>query len=57
MRGEKIIKTIFDYFNSEGAPQVPENFTVEIFNRHLRYRKLDESKYISIDNGFRADSL
>ena len=56
MRGEKALKTIFDHFNREGKIQIPENFTVDIFNKHLRYRKLDESKYLTTNNGFTADS-
>jgi hypothetical protein len=57
MRGEKTIKAIFDYFNGEGKVHIPENFTVDIFNKHLRYRKMDETKYLSTNNGFTVDSL
>jgi hypothetical protein len=41
LRGERSIKAVFEHFNGAGKPRIPENFTVEIFNKHLRYRKLE----------------
>ena len=57
LRGEKLIKAMFDYFNGEGQPHIPENFKVDIFNKHLRFRKLDESKFLSTNNGYSVDSF
>ena len=46
MRGEKIIRDLFDYFNSRGKPHIREGFTVEIKNNYLIYRRLSDPRSI-----------
>ena len=45
IRGEEFISGLFEFFNGEGKPQLPEDCRPEIINGHLKMRLTGESTH------------
>jgi hypothetical protein len=56
-RGEQLVGRLFDYFAGEGKMLLPEDCRPEVFNGHLRMRRVGEGAPASSGGPFVADSV